>query len=348
VNISLIIRDLLLRNEQLVIPGLGTFKIIHRPAQISRTTQVLTPPAREIVFDNQIKEGDNQLLLAVKKKFGLSETETAGAIKKYIHNLEDEIRSAGSVMLEGLGRIKRDSAGSLSFEPVKELLNPGGVFALPNIEIPVTEKQEITETAASQKSTLPIPEIRRRRRWWIPAVAVLVLAMVISIGLFTGLITNIPGFSLKKEPVVVKSTDQNRIVFGNKANSQKDTKKDTLREAISRQLDKQTERENALRFENGQKATNKTPAETPGIKTTIPAGPYQIISGSFTVSENAERHIIALRKKGINAELLPRSGKYYMVTLGSYPTRSEALEAQKLLKSQLNQDLWVMKIGTRD
>jgi septal ring-binding cell division protein DamX len=46
--------------------------------------------------------------------------------------------------------------------------------------------------------------------------------------------------------------------------------------------------------------------------------------------------------------MLPRSGRYYMVTLGSYPTLSEAQKALELLKGQLNQDLWVMKIGTRD
>jgi nucleoid DNA-binding protein len=347
VNISLIIRDLLLRNEQLVIPGFGSFKVIHRPAQISKTTQVLIPPAKEIVFDSQVKSGDNQLLLAIKKKHGLSETETGEALKKYILHIEEEIRSSGSVMMEGLGKIKRDSTGSLTFGPITELLNPGGVFALPKIEIPVTQKREITRTVTEHKKTMPLQEVRRRRNLWIPAVAVIVLAMIISVSYFTGLITHIPGIALKKETVVVKSKDQNRIVFGNKANAQKDTTKDTIREAISRQLDQRAERENALRFEDEQKKANETVNETPKIKPTVPAGPYQIISGSFTVTENAERQILSLRKKGINAELLPRSGKYYMVTLGSYATLSEAQSALKLLKGQLEQDLWVMKIGTR-
>jgi nucleoid DNA-binding protein/cell division protein FtsN len=344
VNISLIIRDLLLRNEQLVIPGFGSFKVIHRPAQISKTTQVLIPPAKEIVFDSQVKSGDNQLLLAIKKKHGLSEAETSEALKKYILHIEEEIRSTGSVMMEGLGKIKRDSTGSLTFGPITELLNPGGVFALPKIEIPVTEKREIIRTVTEHKKTMPHQEVRRRRNWWIPAIAVIVLAIIISVSYFTGLITQIPGIALKKETVVVKGKDQNRIVFGNKANTQKDTSKDTIREAISRQLDQLTERENALRFEDEQKKANETVNETPKIKPTVVAGPYQIISGSFTVTENAERQILSLRKKGINAELLPRSGKYYMVTLGSYPTRTEAISALETLRGQLDQDLWVMKI----
>ena len=178
------------------------------------------------------------------------------------------------------------------------------------------------------------------------------LATIISVSYFTGLITHIPGITLKKEAVVVKSKEQNRIVFGNKANvpedTTKDSTKDTIREDISRQLDQRTERENALRFEDEQKKANEAVAETPKIKPTVPAGPYQIISGSFTLPENAERQILFLRKKGINAEMLPRSGKYYMVTLGSYATSSEAQAALELLKGQLEQDLWIMKIGTRN
>jgi nucleoid DNA-binding protein len=348
VNITLIIRDLLLRNEQIAIPGFGSFRIIHRPAQISKTNQLLIPPAREIVFDSQLKSGDNQLLLSIKKKHGLSESETSEALKKYILHVEEEIRSTGSVMMEGLGRIKREGSGSLNFEPITELLNPGGVFALPKIEIPVAEKREITKTVIEHKTPLPRPEVRRRRNWWTPAIAFIFLATVIFVSYFTGLITHIPGITPRKESVVVKSKDQNRIVFGNRANTPKDTTNDTTREAISRQLDERTERENALRFEDEQKKANEAVKETPAIKTTLPAGPYQIISGSFTITENAERHIRSLRKKGINAELLPRSGKYYMVTLGSYPTLSEAQKALDLLKGQLDQDLWVMKIVTRD
>ena len=158
----------MLRNEQLVIPGFGTFKIIHRPAQISKTTQVLIPPAREIVFDSQLKSGDNQLILSIKKKHGLSEAETSESLKKYILQIDEEIRSTGSVIMEGLGKIKKDNAGSLTFEPLPELLNPGGVFALPKIEIPVTVKKEIARTVTEHKKTLPRPEVRRRINWWIP------------------------------------------------------------------------------------------------------------------------------------------------------------------------------------
>jgi nucleoid DNA-binding protein len=348
VNISILIRDLLLRNEQLVIPGFGSFKIIHRPAQISRTTQVLLPPAREIVFDGQLKSGDNQLLLSIKKKYGLSEAETSEALKKYILHLEAEIRSNDLVVMEGLGKIKRETNGSLTFEPITELLNPGGVFALPNIEIPVPGKRDIPKAVPKQLKTLPVPEVRKRRNWWVPAIAVIFLSAVIFVSYLTGLITHIPGTSTKKETVVVKGSDQNRIVFGSKGGIKKDTTMDTTREAISRQLDKRTERENALRIEDDQKKTNEPVKRTPEIKPTVPAGPYQVISGAFTLTENAERQIREFRKKGINAEMLPRSGKYYMVTLGSYATVSDAEAAIELLKGQLNQDLWVMKIGTRD
>ena len=87
-NIALIIRDLLLHNEQLVIPGFGTLRIIHKPARISKTTQVLLPPSKEIVLDTQQKQGDNLLFLTIKKKSGLSESETGEVLRKFLHQLK--------------------------------------------------------------------------------------------------------------------------------------------------------------------------------------------------------------------------------------------------------------------
>jgi cell division protein FtsN len=85
----------------------------------------------------------------------------------------------------------------------------------------------------------------------------------------------------------------------------------------------------------------------PKIQKPAHAGPYHIISGSFLVLENAEKQQTTLRAKGLNAELLPRRGKYYMVSLGSYATQEEAATTVEKLRLQLHQDFWVMKISKR-
>jgi nucleoid DNA-binding protein len=343
VNIASIIRDLLLRNEQLVIPGFGTFKIRHRPAQISKTTQLLIPPSKELLFDSHLTTGDNQLLLAIKKKQGLSESETSESLNKFIYQLEDEIRSKGSVLIEGLGKLSRDGTGSLRFEPVDDLLNLGGVFALPKLEIPVSEIKAAPKITEPVRTVLPAPVIRRHRKWWIPAAAIVLLAAAGSLAYVAGIFDTIPGLKQTQKTAAVKNNNPKRIVFGNRET----VKRDTTREAVSAQLDQRTARENALRYEeNKQKRASDSVLKYPTmVEPATATGPYQIISGSFTIVQNAERQRAQLQKKGVHAELLPHRGKYYMVSLGAYPTTEMAEAALKEFREKLDQDLWVMKIS---
>ncbi|RPI46931.1 MAG: SPOR domain-containing protein [Bacteroidetes bacterium] len=85
-------------------------------------------------------------------------------------------------------------------------------------------------------------------------------------------------------------------------------------------------------------------AKPAGVPLSAAAGQYHIISGSFTVPGNAEKQVSQLRNKGLNPELLPKRGKYTMVSLGSYAAKNEAVSAMNQLRARLEQDLWVMKI----
>jgi nucleoid DNA-binding protein len=342
VKIALIIRDLLLHNEQLVIPGFGTLKIIRKPARISKTTQVLLPPSKEIVFDTQQKQGDNLLFLTVKKKSGLSESDTGEVLRKFLHQLEDEIRTGGSTMLEGLGRLILDKSGNLKFEPLDDLLNLTGVFALPKLEIKLPGiKESVKPPVPVETPSLPVT---RKKRWWIPAAIIFILAVLASVIYFTGMFTGRPDVTQTRDTLVSGMGNPNRIVFG----SRDSAKDDSLKEDVRHQLEERTARENALRLNEParKKELNSASRDAETVRETPSAilGPYHIISGSFTLPGNAEKQQLQLRKKGLTPELLPKRGKYIMVSLGSYASRKDAIAAMEQLRESLEQDLWVMKI----
>jgi nucleoid DNA-binding protein len=339
VNIPLIIRDLILRNDQLIIPGFGTFKVIHKPAQINKATKLLLPPSKDIIFDPQQKSGDNQFILTVKKKLGLSEPETIEVLREFLNRLEEEIRVRGSAIIEGVGKLTQDSSGKLKFEPLGEMLKLPGVFALPEIEMPAPRVVEEVKPPTIQTGTPGIPVERTRKKWWIPATAIIIVLLA-TVAYFTGMPDRFKGSGQKTETVINKEDQANRMVFGNRKSSEKDT----LQEAISRQLDERTSRE-ALRFEEKKKQGGDSALQVVApAKVSSAAGPYHVISGSFLVPDNAERQQAVLREKGLNPELLPRRGKYYMVSLGSYATNEEAAKVVTELKEKLHQELWVMKI----
>lgn len=333
----------MLHNEQLVIPGFGTLRIIHKPARISKTTQVLLPPSKEIVFDTQQKQGDNLLFLTIKKKSGLSESETGEALRKFLHQLEDEIRTGDSTMLEGLGRLIRDKSGNLKFEPLDDLLNLTGVFALPKLEIKLPGITESVKPAPVPVETPSLP-VTRKKRWWIPAAIIFILAVLASVIYYTGMFTGRPDITQTRDTLVSGTGNPNRIVFG----SRDSAKDDSLKEYIRHQLEERTARENALRLNEParKKELNSASRDAEPVRETPSTirGPYHVISGSFTLPGNAEKQQLQLRKRGLTPELLPKRGKYFMVSVGSYASRKDAIAAMEQLHESLEQDLWVMKI----
>jgi nucleoid DNA-binding protein len=347
-NLSQIIRDLLLRNEQVVLPALGTLKVIHHPARISRTSQLLTPPSREIVLDNHIRQDDNQLLLTIRRKLALSEAEAEEKLKAYILGLEDSLKNDGVAPMEGLGKIRKNQAGKLQFEAEPDLLNPGNVFSLPEIEIPLppAQKQPASRTVIPEAKSqtvipearpLPVPEARKRRRWWIPAALAVIVVIAVSLAYFAGILNNFIPERPEKKIVAAKPHQQERIVFGSRDSNAADT---SSRASISRQIDRQTDKNTALR-PSGQ--GSETGNNVPRTAVTSPVKPFQIISGSFSNPENADKQIEKFREKGIQAVLLPHTGKYYMVSVGAYNTMEQATADLQPLIDRLGMDLWVMK-----
>jgi len=343
VNLSPVIRELLLHKEKLVIPEFGIFSVIHHPAEISNKTNLLIPPSKEIVFDPAVKSGDDSLAELIMKKYNLTRDEAQEAIGDFIRSTESQVTSAGSALIEGLGNLTRDDAGDMIFKPLAELINLTGAFGLPTINIPLPR---VVQTSSPSKKT---------KRWWIPAAVLVAAACLFLVLRFTSLLDSFTGGKVLESIIAEKKGKPDRIVFGNRVTGDSDTALD----AVSRQIDERTAREKALLYEEGKENPEvvkpapevKIPAVTvPETKTTVEekltmgVGPYHIIAGSFQVEENARKQKIRLENKGLSPVLLPPQGKYYMVSLGAFNTREEAGVVLKQLRENLEQEFWVMKI----
>ncbi len=343
VNIPPIIRELLLRHEKSVIPGFGTFSIVHRPAELNKSTGVLLPPAKTIRFDHLAKTDDGQLTDLLARKQQVKKSEAVASVAAFVKSIEGQLSTKGAAYLEGIGDLMLDQAGDYSFKPLEELLGKANMFGLPRLDIPVARP-------AAASSPAPVAEVptllaRRRvtRRWWIPATLALVVIGLIAVVYLTGLYEK---FRTQGQEIVINSgqnEDADRLVFGNRSDTT-----DTLQEKISRELENRTDREQALKYEepvNPPGDQVNTGEEEPVTKDlAVGEKPYHVIAGSFQNLSNAEKQRLNLEKKGFPAVLLPKRGRFYMVSLGSYDSREQAAEAMKQLRAKLEQEFWVMKI----
>ncbi len=345
VNISPLIRELLLLHEKIVIPGFGTFTVSRRPAEINKTSGIVSPPSKDILFDERKRTDDGELAGYIMEKQQLSREEATKSITLLVKSAEEQLRLAGTTTIEGIGYLGRDKAGKYSFKPMKELVSRLNIFELPKLDIPVAPA--VTPRTITPKPYVPpvVTDSEERRRWWIPVAIVVVLIGLSALVYFTGLYQRFTSH----EPVVLvstsDSTEDDRLVFGNRDSSGTDT----AQERISRELDQRTARDEALLYEE---AKNK-PVETiekpapepvsPGVPVVSEKG-YHIIAGAFGVESNAIRQKARLEKKGFSPVLLPKRGNYYMVSLGSYGTKEQAADALRQMKERLDQELWVTRV----
>lgn len=376
-NIIPVIRDLLLRNRKAVVPGFGSFLMTQKPAQLNKVTQVLTPPSVTVKFDNRKQDDDGQLTGFLSRKFKLNAAKSRILVEDFRTEIVEKLERQGSVSLEGLGTLT-GHAGDVVFVPEEELLKRISLFEMPGVDIPrpvqapgtvqenpprpVQEKVpprpvEIPVSVASSSHEPLVAEYSHKRRWIFPIVLLgLLLGMLFLIylsGNMELLVNDIKSaVTGKKDSAHEETTEQ--LVFGKTDDEQSIADTGTAGE-INRELENKVSREKALSYEHrNQDASNPvtssavTQPETRTTEANLPDGhtyakPYHVIAGSFTILANAEKQRSTLQAKGLQAEILPRKGNFYMVSLGSFDTPSQASDAMKLIQENLKYELWVMR-----
>ncbi len=368
-NIIPIIHELLLHNQKVVIPGFGNLLITQRPARLNRITRELAPPTRELSFKSSSQTDDEQLKLYLGRKTKQKPEVVTEAVSAFIKNATKQLADNGSFILEGLGKLTRTGSGEFAFEADEGLMKQINLFDLPKLNVqpaqqesrveaklvpkpaPQPVPQPVPQPAPHTEKVFPVVYNRKKNRWWIPAAIVALVLGLAAYGYFTGFYERFLT-GRKTEVLLTESESQDeRLVFGNRTTNDSVTKEeDSLKALISKQIDERTTREHALSYQK-TKTEKQVSVEPEPINTPIPVNrvtsstdqPFHVIAGSFTILENAERQIAKLQKKGLSPAMLPKRGKYYMVSLGSYNNAEKAKAAKQQFKEQLDQELWVME-----
>jgi hypothetical protein len=346
VNITLYIRELLLRNQQVTLPGFGSLSIIRHPAELKKQNHTLLPPSNEVIFDHKLQSDDGVLAGYLMKVCKIMKPEADDTVRQFVASLHEKVTMATEPStLQGIGSFTLDKSGVIKFKPLDALLKPLSLFELPKLEVknvrniasPHEESVKVVKTHVGSKS--------KNRRWWIAAALLILIAGSAAYLYYSGIYSFRPEWTRFDNRNTKSGESANQLVFGARNNNEPDT----LQERISREIDEKTSRDNALAYQEKK----EEPAGEVAIASTENKDghsdtfnkPYHIIAGSFLVPNNAELKKEQLEKMGFASFILPPRGDYYMVSMGSYQTSEEAMAVILQLKIKLKQDLWVMKIN---
>jgi nucleoid DNA-binding protein len=137
------IRHLLMEEDQVCLPGLGTLRLQPQPALISPMEGKALPPSELVTFNANLVLDDGRIVAALESSGEFSHKEASETVEEFIRNMRENLDAGRSFTIERIGRFFKHHDEQLKFTPAGDNFSKDS-FGLPGIELrPIvrTEKQ---------------------------------------------------------------------------------------------------------------------------------------------------------------------------------------------------------------
>lgn len=342
-----VICDLLYDHDCVVLPEFGGLVANYRSARLNRRTHVIQPPSKHIGFNRHLKDNDGLLVQHTAKLFNLSFQDASEKIRHQIASYQQTLNQSGRLVLEHIGVFFRDTSGQLQFIPDEEENFLTSSYGLRPVQLRYIEQQELPV----ETPVIPInSESRKQQASWKIAAAIAIPLLLAGSFLAGNQLGGQGEFTLASlnpfHRVRIDSDYENREfsfapetgVDKSVLSSALDTASGNIRFDFmqNRVTPTGVEIENKLK-EIAAPSTTEVKKEN-DQKTLISkehhsSSRFAVIGGAFSIPENAEKFLQKLQNDGFEASLAGKKDGLQLVAYGYYPTKSEATEAMRKIKS---------------
>lgn len=171
--IALLLRE----NEVVMIPGLGGFRAMYKPATIDQVLGDLRPPGLHVEFDENLAANDGLLIGHLSKVLQIPIDTAAQMIGGFVSQTREVMERREMVTFPEIGRLRLDIVGNLQFLPEDTNISPD-TFGLPTLRF----RPLRTSSAGGDQPTSPVlfpaPPRRFRLLIGIIAISVFIAGMV--------------------------------------------------------------------------------------------------------------------------------------------------------------------------
>lgn len=334
-----IIKELLVKNKFVSLPGLGSFVQSYQHAKLASDGKSFLPPKEELRFDSTRTFNDDVLEQFVQSKLGLSRDESIDAVKEFVSKVKSTIEKGEPVFFDNIGTLKKDKAGKIVLEETNDMERLSSTFGLQPVDVDenkaktITEeqKQDITLKRSKPKSA---PGTETSHKGWIIGVASAVAVMAL---LISGLLYFIPDLQfwreIENEPITEVSTYANEkdVPSSTVEHDVEFEKLDTIEQELPPESNEkvafETDKKQALYYQEPKQQEDKT---------------FYIISGSFESLNNAQTHFNNLADNGHSPEIIHSNGRY-RVAMRKFTNRNRALsELYRLRREKPTESVWLL------
>lgn len=158
--LSKMVKELILDNERVVLPGLGSFVAEIVPATFSDKGYTINPPYRKLYFRSK-PDGDSDLIPFYAKSNSVSEEIAEKVIVDFVSELKAVLFQKKTVIFPGLGRLRATKENNVFFVAEEDLdIYPEGFGLEPiSLKTHTASAVEVKTVVSGLKSILSEPVV---------------------------------------------------------------------------------------------------------------------------------------------------------------------------------------------
>ncbi len=173
------IESLLVRDECVVVRGLGAFILEKKSAYWQKDELLAYPPSVALHFNQNLNHQDGLLEQRYAEVYAVSQRRARLMIEQDVRALNTQLLEHSVVILEGLGELKLSQAGVISFEPQLSHSLKSVSYGLQAIVTPTAKlAQDSKASAVEADSSYVNFRLSKRFLAWTSVAAIFIMALL--------------------------------------------------------------------------------------------------------------------------------------------------------------------------
>lgn len=176
------VKELLHKHDCVIMPNFGGFVCNPENARIDQVSHIITPPARRVMFNQNLKTNDGLLAQFVAQNFGITYSEALRAIDDVITDFKNKLEQTKQIDIDAFGTFRLNAEANYVFLPNKHNTYLHASFGLLPIQAtPVTDfvtGAKRTRLFKERKDIKPIGRKQRAKNIALKALTAVLVVML--------------------------------------------------------------------------------------------------------------------------------------------------------------------------
>ena len=307
------ISELLFLHDCVILPNFGGFVGNPQSAKLNKTTEMLSPPSKQILFNSNLKTNDGLLITHISSQEGITQEIAKNEVENYATKIANKLIESKVLRIDKIGLFTQGKEGNIIF--LQDSVNN---YSLDSFGMKVTHNKAVfRETIIEEKVTATIQTIRTQSnnpKAFLRAAAVIIPLIALSY-------------------ITITQQDKINNVYTQMA-SLNPFENNIITEPITAVIPE-------VKIEVEVEATTIVEIiEEEIAPIIIPQTTYYIIAGAFSKKKNAYKMLAKLKKWNYNTELVT-GGNLLRVSYNSFTNKADALIALHEIKQE-NLAAWLL------